>query len=222
MKHHNRIVVLFLYLQSMLARGRNLLTTARATKGSGRYWLKAPSARLMAAPPRPPSRTGVEFFGPRSVGEIAVQIEHVGSTSVPGLRAKPIIDILLIVPNSADESTYVPLLEAAGYRLVIREPEWYEHRVFKGPDTNINLPTVSAHCSEIDRMLLFRDWLRTHPDDRELYERAKVELAQRDWKYIQNYADAQSEVVEDIMQRARQGSPAPTEWNGLPLRMHTR
>ena len=66
------------------------------------------------------------------LGSKALQIEHVGSTSVPGLCAKPIIDILLVVKNSADEPSYVPALEAAGYRLQIREPEWFEHRMFKG------------------------------------------------------------------------------------------
>ena len=77
------------------------------------------------------------------LGERVVQLEHVGSTSVPGLAAKPIIDIMLIVPDSSDEPAYVPDLEAAGYVLVIREPDWYQHRCFKGPDTNVNLHTYS-------------------------------------------------------------------------------
>jgi GrpB-like predicted nucleotidyltransferase (UPF0157 family) len=145
------------------------------------------------------------------LGDRVVRIEHVGSTSVPGLSAKPIIDILLIVPNSADEATYVPALEAAGYRMVIREPDWYEHRVFKGPDTNINLHTFSTQCPETERMLLFRDWLRTHPDDRLLYEATKRELAQREWKYVQNYADAKSSVVAEIIARATQSGAKETE-----------
>ena len=76
----------------------------------------------------------------RSVlGNEALRIEHVGSTSVPGLMAKPIIDILLVVPASVDEPSCVPHLQAAGYVLRIREPEWFEHRLFRGPDTSINL-----------------------------------------------------------------------------------
>lgn len=95
----------------------------------------------------------------RSVlGNKALQIEHVGSTSVPGLCAKPIIDMLLVVKDSADELSYVPALESAGYILRIREPEWFEHRLFKGPDTDINLHVFSLGTSEIDRMLRFRDW----------------------------------------------------------------
>jgi GrpB-like predicted nucleotidyltransferase (UPF0157 family) len=137
------------------------------------------------------------------LGERAVLIEHAGSTSVPGLAAKPIIDMVLAVPDSTDEQAYVPDLEAAGYVMTIREPDWYEHRLFKGPDTNINLHVFSAGCEEIDRMLLFRDWLRGNDEDRELYERTKRELAARDWKYVQHYADAKTAVVQQIVARAR-------------------
>lgn len=140
-----------------------------------------------------------------TLGERVVMLEHVGSTSVPGLVAKPRIDMLLIVLDSADESAYVPPMEAAGYELRIREPDWYEHRLFKGPDTDVNLHVFSPGCVEIERMLLFRNWLRAHPSDRELYERTKRELAQTNWKYVQNYADAKTQVVEEIIARARRG-----------------
>src|SRR6266566_5910051 len=138
-----------------------------------------------------------------ALGDRVLLIEHVGSTSVPGLAAKPRIDVLLVVADSADEPTYVPALEAAAYVLRIREPDWYEHRVFKGPDTDVNLHVFSPGCPEIDRMLLFRDWLRSNAADRRLYERTKRELASKDWKYTQNYADAKTEVVEEILARAR-------------------
>jgi len=131
-----------------------------------------------------------------------VRLEHTGSTSVPGLAAKPCIDMTLVVPDSSDESTYAPALEAAGYRLAIREPDWFEHRVFKGPDTNINLHVFSPGSPEIERMVGFRDWLRTHDDDRDLYEQTKRELATREWQYVQNYADAKTTVVEEIIARA--------------------
>jgi GrpB-like predicted nucleotidyltransferase (UPF0157 family) len=137
-----------------------------------------------------------------ALGRRALRIEHVGSTSVPGLAAKPIIDIVLVVASSADEDAYVPPLENAGYVLRIREPDWFEHRLFKGPDTNVNVHTFSTGCREVERMIAFRDWLRTHDDDRELYESAKRELATRDWKYVQNYADAKTAVVEEILERA--------------------
>ena len=137
-----------------------------------------------------------------AIGAAALLIEHVGSTSVPGLCAKPIIDILLVVPNSADESTYVPQLEAAGYVLRIREPEWEEHRLFRGTDPALNLHVFSPGSNEIARMQLMRDWLRAHPEDRDLYASTKRALAAQEWKYVQNYADAKTTVIEEIMARA--------------------
>jgi GrpB-like predicted nucleotidyltransferase (UPF0157 family) len=122
---------------------------------------------------------------------------------VLGLMAKPIIDILLVVSDSADEPSYVPALEAAGYVLRIREPDWHQHRLFKGPDININLHVFTQGSGEIQRTLLLRDWLRTNEADRELYARTKRELAGKRWKYVQNYADAKSEVVEAILARAK-------------------
>ena len=140
-----------------------------------------------------------------ALGERALRIEHVGSTSVTGLAAKPIVDMLLVVADSADEAAYVPAMEAAGYVLRIREPDWYEHRVFKGPRVDVNLHVFSADSGrpEVERMLLFRDRLRSNPADRALYERTKRVLAARDWKYTQNYADAKTAVVEEIIARAR-------------------
>ncbi len=137
-----------------------------------------------------------------ALGDRVLFLEHTGSTAVPGLAAKPIVDITLAVPDSADEDGYLPALQAAGYALRIREPDWYEHRVFKGPDTNVNLHVFSAGCPEIDRMLRFRDRLRSDPADRELYERTKRELAQKEWRYVQDYADAKTAVVEEIIARA--------------------
>ena len=138
-----------------------------------------------------------------ALGNCTLMLEHVGSTSVLGLAAKPRIDLLLVVADSADEPAYVPALEAAGYVLRIREPDWYKHRMFNRLDIELNLHVFSAGCSEVNRMLLFRDWLRSHADDRELYERSKRELARQNWKYTQNYADAKTAVVEEILARAQ-------------------
>jgi GrpB-like predicted nucleotidyltransferase (UPF0157 family) len=136
-----------------------------------------------------------------ALGDKALLIEHVGSTPVPRLPAKPIIDILLVVANSANEVEYAPELERAGYTLLIREANWHEHRLFKGPDTDINLHVFSVGDGEIWRMLTFRDRLRSNPEDRDLYVRTKRELAKRKWKYVQDYADAKSEVVETILKK---------------------
>ncbi|GHO79008.1 hypothetical protein KSD_67790 [Ktedonobacter sp. SOSP1-85] len=137
-----------------------------------------------------------------ALGERIVLLEHAGSTSVPGLAAKPILDILLVVPNSADEAAYVSALEGAGYVLRIREPEWHEHRMLKGDNPAVNLHVFSPGCPEVERMLLFRDWIRRNEADRLLYEHTKRELARKTWKYTQNYADAKTLVVEEILARA--------------------
>ncbi|HUA07282.1 MAG TPA: GrpB family protein [Solirubrobacteraceae bacterium] len=137
-----------------------------------------------------------------ALGDRLVRVEHVGSTSVPGLAAKPFIDIALEVPNSANESAYVADLEAAGYTLAFREPEWFEHRFFGTADATAQLHVFPAGCSETDRMVRFRDWLRNNDADRELYLQTKRDLAARDWKYMQQYADAKTGVVEEIMTRA--------------------
>ena len=137
-----------------------------------------------------------------ALGDRLVRVEHVGSTSVPGLAAKPIVDIALEVPDSADEPAYVGDLEAAGYVLRFREPEWFDHRFFDTPDRDVNLHVFSPGCSETDRMVRFRDWLRCSDADRELYLQTKRELATRDWKYGQQYADAKTGVVDEIMTRA--------------------
>ena len=137
-----------------------------------------------------------------ALGDRVRRMEHVGSTSVPGLAAKPIIDVVLAVPKSADEAAYVPAMEATGYVLRIREPEWFEHRLFKGPDTDVNVHVFSDGEPELERMVAFRDYLRAHEDERVLYERTKRELAGRRWRYVQNYADAKSEVIAMILGRA--------------------
>lgn len=138
-----------------------------------------------------------------ALGGAALRVEHVGSTSVPGLAAKPIVDILLVVADPADEPSYVPALEAAGYVLRVREPDWFEHRLFKGPDTDVNVHVFSDGAAKNDQMLIFRDWLRTSDADRELYERTKRELAGRTWRHVQHYATAKSAVVQEILGRAR-------------------
>ena len=137
-----------------------------------------------------------------ALGQRALRIEHAGSTSVTGLAAKPIIDMLLVVADSARENEYLPALESAGYVLRFREPNWYEHRLLNGPDTSVNLHVLSLGCPEIDRMLLFRDWLRSNEVDRDLYAKTKLALAEKDWADVQDYADAKTAVVEEILSRA--------------------
>ena len=137
-----------------------------------------------------------------ALGAAALEVHHVGSTSVPGLAAKRVIDIALVVADPADEAAYVPALEAAGFVFHLREPEWYEHRLFRESEPRVNLHVFGPHCEEVRRMLAFRDHVRRDDADRALYERTKRELARRRWGRVQDYADAKSDVVAEILERA--------------------
>ncbi|QAS69985.1 GrpB family protein [Oenococcus sicerae] len=132
----------------------------------------------------------------------ALLVEHVGSTSVPGLSAKPIIDILLLVNDSSKEEDYVPNLIAKGYILRIREPEWFEHRMFKSNTKNVNLHVFSSGCTEAQEMLNFRNWLRINDHDKSWYEASKQKLASKKWETVQEYADAKTPIVQEIKKRA--------------------
>jgi GrpB-like predicted nucleotidyltransferase (UPF0157 family) len=134
----------------------------------------------------------------------ALLIEHIGSTSVPGLAAKPIIDILVLVPDSADESVYLPRLEAAGYALRVREPDWNEHRMLRTPEKDVHVHVYTAGCPEAERNLTFRDCLRRNADDRWRYEQTKRALAAQDWPDMNAYAEAKTEVIESILAASRE------------------
>jgi GrpB-like predicted nucleotidyltransferase (UPF0157 family) len=137
-----------------------------------------------------------------ALGPAALELHRAGSTSVPGLAAKPVIDVVLMVADSAREEAYVPALVAAGWVLRVREPEWFEHRCLKSAEPAGNLHVFTVGCPEIGRMLAFRDHLRANPADRRLYEETKRTLAARSWAVMQDYADAKTAVVAGIMSRA--------------------
>ena len=134
-----------------------------------------------------------------ALGQAALRIEHIGSTSVPGLAAKPIVDMLLVVQNSANEASYLPTLERAGYTLRVREPDLDEHRMVRTPDRSVHVHIYSRGSVEIDRYLLFRDALRGDSAARNRYEAVKRELAKQEWPSMDAYAEAKSHVVEEIM-----------------------
>ena len=137
-----------------------------------------------------------------AIGASALRIEHIGSTSVPGLAAKDIIDILVVVQDSANESAYRPQLEAVGYVLRVREPEWNEHRMFRTKEKDVHVHIYSSGCPEIERNLSFRDRLRRNIDDRRRYGQTKRELATKEWSDMNEYAEAKSTVIESILNAA--------------------
>jgi GrpB-like predicted nucleotidyltransferase (UPF0157 family) len=169
------------------------------------------SVILVAYDPRwPATFTAVAAEVRACLRSTAADVIHVGSTAVPGLTAKPVIDIVVLVNDSADEAAYLAPLLGRGFRLSVREPGWFEHRLLQRRDPPVNLHVFSAGCDEVGRMLLFRDWLRGHPNDRDLYAATKRRLAQQSWDRVQDYADAKADVVAEIMARAQQASSETT------------
>ena len=136
----------------------------------------------------------------RALGSAALSVEHIGSTSVPGLAAKPIVDMLLTVRSVDDEAAYVPAVERAGFVLRVREPR---HRMFRTPERDVHLHVYAPEDQAVTDYLDLRDWLRQSPSDRALYEATKRDLAQREWSDMNHYADAKSDVIHAVLGRAR-------------------
>lgn len=136
-----------------------------------------------------------------ALGSRALAVEHIGSTSVPGLAAKPIVDMLLTVAGVEDEDAYLPALEDAGFVLRVREPA---HRMLRTPGKDVHLHVYEPADKAVVDYLDLRDWLRESAADRALYAATKRDLAQRAWFDMNDYADAKSDVVLDILGRARE------------------
>ncbi|MDO5745480.1 MAG: GrpB family protein, partial [Micrococcaceae bacterium] len=154
-----------------------------------------------------------------ALGAGAWAIEHVGSTSVHGLDAKPLIDVVLTVPDPDNEALYVPLLEAAGLVLRLREPRWYRHRLLV-PAADSGLPEANIHVfapgsPETSRMLAFRDWLRTHEADRDAYARikraaaAQINDAGGGKGLVMDYNAAKEPFMLGLLERILRGPLAP-------------
>lgn len=172
-------------------------------------------AGLVGEPPRTWASIVIEEYDPawaqrfaavrtsivEALGDVALGVEHVGSTAVPGLAAKPIIDVDLTVEDTVTESAYLPALERLGYRLVLREPWWHGHRMLVGPAEDVNLHVWPQGAPEPVRHRLFRDWLRSHPDDRERYAETKRRLARDTAHRPRDYSLAKNDVIDEIYAR---------------------
>lgn len=149
-----------------------------------------------------------EFLAGRireALGWRALQLDHVGSTSVPGLAAKPIIDIDLTVADPGREQDYVPALERIGFRLAIREPWWYGHRLLRADEPSCNLHVFGFDSPELVRHRIFRDWLRGNPGERHRYAAAKREAASRAnaaGEHVMQYNARKQQVIREIYRRA--------------------
>jgi GrpB-like predicted nucleotidyltransferase (UPF0157 family) len=135
-----------------------------------------------------------------ALAPLEVEIEHIGSTAVPGLAAKPIVDLVVVVPDVTAEAEYLDPLLAAGYVLRVREPG---HRLVRTPARDVHVHVYGRGAAAVEDYLLLRDRLRADAEDRALYERTKRELIARRWDDMNDYADAKTDVVVAIRERAR-------------------
>lgn len=182
-------------------------------------------AGLVGEPPRTWESVVIEEYDPswtrrfiavrsslnEALGGLIISLEHVGSTAVPGLAAKPVIDVDLVIGDTAEEATYLPALERLGYRLVLREPWWHGHRMLLSPAEDVNLHVWPQGAPEPVRHRLFRDWLRSHPYDRERYAATKRRLARDTAHRPRDYSLAKNAVIDEIYARIFAGSAAAPE-----------
>jgi GrpB-like predicted nucleotidyltransferase (UPF0157 family) len=131
---------------------------------------------------------------------VEVTIEHIGSTAVPGLAAKPIVDICVVVDDITAEEDYLDPLLTAGYELRVREPG---HRLMRTPARDVHVHLYPRGHPAIVDYLLLRDRLRSHSDERSRYERVKRSLIEQQWDDMNAYAEAKTEVISAIKARAR-------------------
>jgi GrpB-like predicted nucleotidyltransferase (UPF0157 family) len=136
-----------------------------------------------------------------ALGRRAITVDHIGSTSVPGLPAKPIIDVDLAVADVDDEAAYLPDLLAAGYELRVREPG---HRMVRPPQQDVHVHVTTAGTDRVRRDLRFRDRLRADAADRDAYAALKRRLARRDWPDMNAYAEAKGDLIAEILARGEE------------------
>jgi GrpB-like predicted nucleotidyltransferase (UPF0157 family) len=144
-----------------------------------------------------------------TLGAVAGRVDHVGSTAVPGLAAKPIVDIQVSVGDVEDEASYLERLVIAGYQLRVREPG---HRMFRTPELDVHIHVCDAGSDWERRHLLLRDWLRRSANDREAYADLKIRLLRQDWDTMNHYADAKSALIAEMSARAEQWAMS-TAWS---------
>ncbi len=134
-----------------------------------------------------------------ALGDVARRVEHVGSTAVPGLAAKPTVDILVAVDDPDNEDGYLDAMEGTGYELRVREAG---HRMLRTPERDVHVHVWKAGSDDERRHLLFRDWLRHAPDDRALYESVKRRFVGETFTDMNYYARAKGPVIQEITRRA--------------------
>ena len=142
-----------------------------------------------------------------ALGDRARLVEHIGSTAVPGLAAKDVVDVLVGIDDPDDEAAYLPDLEAAGYVVRVREPS---HRALRETDgARVNVHCYAPGSDAVVEYRLLREHLRTHPEARREYEATKRALAGREWPDMNHYAEAKGPTIRRLLRDAGRTPPLP-------------
>jgi GrpB-like predicted nucleotidyltransferase (UPF0157 family) len=147
-----------------------------------------------------------------SLGDLLISLHHIGSTAIPGIVAKPVIDMLAVVTDVALLDTGAHLLEELGYEAMgefgIEGRRYFRKNSKEGARTH-QIHAFAGGSPEIDRHLAFRDYLREHPDEAQQYGNLKLELARHFMTDIDGYTDSKTEFIREIERRARDGGYYP-------------
>lgn len=145
------------------------------------------------------------------LGDNVVSIEHVGSTSVPGLAAKPIVDVCPVVSDMDDGETCAELLQRSGYYRSEKDrgDDWIELGRTADDGQEFNVHVRPRDSEAVRKYLLLREYLRDHPRARDEYARVKRTAAERYPRDISKYTREKSAVIESIVQKAREAGYEP-------------
>lgn len=183
--------------------------------GSSTEWVNKRKSRPKMAIVEPNPAWPQRFLDTKArieavLGSTAVAILHAGSTSVPGLPAKDVIDVDLVVKDIKDEDSYVEAIERVGFLFLLREADWHQHRFFVDEGDRpgaypINLHVFGSDCPEVERHRIFREWLSKSPKDLQLYATVKRECAaasEAAAESMQEYTLRKEKTVREILNRA--------------------
>jgi GrpB-like predicted nucleotidyltransferase (UPF0157 family) len=143
-----------------------------------------------------------------ALGDLLMALHHIGSTAIPGIVAKPVVDMLAVVTDVVLLDTRAHLLEDLGYEAMgefgIEGRRYFRKNSKEGARTH-QIHAFAGGAPEIDRHLAFRDYLRGHPDEAQQYENLKLELARHFITDTASYTDGKTEFIREIERRARNG-----------------
>ncbi|MDP3965165.1 MAG: GrpB family protein [bacterium] len=136
------------------------------------------------------------------LGSEAVDVQHIGSTAIPGIASKPIVDIIVLLPSFQDALKYIDRLQELGYEYSEERSSTERHFFTKGEPVTVHLSLTDRSTSYWDRQIIFREYLLHHPDAAKEYEALKRSLIQRYPEGREEYSSGKSEFISIVLKKA--------------------